>query len=212
VNFGFRYHVASLIAVFFALILGILIGGALFPDHALVDEQANLLSDLEERFRESQASLAKVQSELDASNQEWRHVLDTVSKDMLRERTIALVGMDWNKAPLIELLETAGAEVVEVEWEHLSKAEPSDDQVFIFPLEDTISGERAMVLNVLSSSGANLAFVWDSKSRPVLTTLPMGLMVDSIDTSLGKLALIIGLARGSVGHYGREKGAVGLLP
>ena len=59
-NFGFRYHVASLVAVFFSLILGILIGGALFPDHILVDEQATLISELEERFREVHANLAQM--------------------------------------------------------------------------------------------------------------------------------------------------------
>ena len=75
-NFGFRYHVASLVAVFFSLILGILIGGALYPDHVLVDEQATVITELEERFREAQASLAQVKGELDEANSAWVQLLE----------------------------------------------------------------------------------------------------------------------------------------
>ena len=49
VNLGFRYHLASLLAVLFSLVLGILIGGAVFQDSALVEEQGLLIADMEER-------------------------------------------------------------------------------------------------------------------------------------------------------------------
>ena len=52
---GLRYHVASLLAVVFSLILGILIGGAVFPDHTLVDEQALHINAMDARFRENTA-------------------------------------------------------------------------------------------------------------------------------------------------------------
>ncbi|HBN95778.1 MAG TPA: hypothetical protein DDZ66_05720 [Firmicutes bacterium] len=213
-NFGFRYHVASLVAVFFSLILGILIGGALFPDHILVDEQATLISELEERFREVHANLAQVQGELDVSNQAWGQVLDTISKDMLEARTVVFVDVDKTRvAPLAQLLKFAGAEVQEVGAAYLSEVTSREDVVFVFPLvEDTLSEEMFMVLGELATASASLAFIWDMKSKPALSDLPPSLMVDSIDTPMGQLAFIIGLARGSQGHYGRQKDAQGLFP
>ena len=91
-NMGFRYHVASLLAVFFSLILGILIGGALFPDHALVEEQALLIAELEERFRETNAKLGALQAELDFSVQAWSQLRDSIARDRLSDRAVVLVG------------------------------------------------------------------------------------------------------------------------
>ena len=213
-NFGFRYHVASLVAVFFSLVLGILIGGALFPDHALVDEQATIITELEERFKEAHASLVQVQGELDASNQAWGQVLDAVSRDMLEARTIVFVDMDKKRvAPLVQLLMSAGAEVQEIKAAYLSDFTFVEDVVFVFPLsENALSTEMLKIINELVTASANLAFVWDMHSKPILSDLPPGLMVDSIDTPLGQLSFIIGLARGSQGHYGRQKDAQGLFP
>ena len=78
-NPGFRYHVASLLAVFFSLVLGMLIGGAVFSDHSLVEEQALLISELEERFRENNAKLAVLQAELDFSTQAWLQLREALS-------------------------------------------------------------------------------------------------------------------------------------
>ena len=50
-HIGFRYHVASLVAVFFSLVLGMLIGSALFQNDGLVQEQGHIIADLENRFK-----------------------------------------------------------------------------------------------------------------------------------------------------------------
>lgn len=91
-NLGFRYHVASLLAVFFSLILGILIGGAVFPDHSLVEEQALLISELEERFRENRAQLAALQAELDLSSRAWLELKESISRGRLTGRPVVVVG------------------------------------------------------------------------------------------------------------------------
>lgn len=213
-NFGFRYHVASLMAVFFSLILGILIGGALFPDHALVDEQATLITELEERVRENQANFARVQAELDTSNLAWEHLLAALSPDLLMDRTIALVNVQESSfTPLAEIFQGLGAEVQELKDTHLSDVIPAQDVVFVFSLTaDMPSKDLQTAIGELVASGANIAFVWDSDSHPVLENLPQSLMVDSIDTSVGKLAFVLGVARKSLGHFGRQKGAQGLFP
>jgi hypothetical protein len=213
-SFGFRYHVASLLAVFFSLVLGILIGGALFPDHILVDEQALIITELEERFRQIQVNLSSAEDELNAANLAWGQLVETMSEDMLAAKTVIVVDVGLEiLSPLRTILESAGAEVMEVEASHLGELKPSEDSVFVFPLaRDSVTPEMAMVLGELASAGSHLAFVWDMASEPSLGDLPPGLKVDSIDTSMGKLALLLGLARGSEGHYGRHKGAQGLFP
>lgn len=224
-NFGFRYHVASLTAVFFSLILGILIGGALFPDHILVDEQATLLAELEERFKASQTNLMEVQGELSATNLAWDTLLNSISLEMLEKKTVILIDMEASiSASLRTALQSAGAEVhelplaslEEVSWEAeslINNGPPARDIIFVFGMFDNISSpEKSGTMHELSKAGASLAFIWDKNSQPSSENLPGGLMVDSIDTSMGQLAFILGLARGSQGHYGRQKGAQGLFP
>lgn len=213
-NFGFRYHVASLVAVFFSLILGILIGGALFPDHILVDEQAVIITELEERFRQTQASLVSAQDELKLADLAWEQLLDTMSPDMLATKTAIVVDVENELiAPLHTILEWAGAEVLEVKEPHLDEIQPAPDSFVVIPLtSDPILPEVKAVMDELASKGIHLAFVWNRISEPAIGELPQSLKVDSIDTSLGKLAFLLGIARGSQGHYGWQKGAQGLFP
>ena len=91
-NLGFRYTVASLLAEIFSLIQGILIGGAVFPEHSLVEEQALLFSELEERFRENRAQLADLQEELDLSKRASLELNERLSRDRLTGRPVVEVG------------------------------------------------------------------------------------------------------------------------
>jgi len=45
-----RYHIASLIGIFLALALGILIGNTIVGDNLLVDEQKKMIDRLEDQF------------------------------------------------------------------------------------------------------------------------------------------------------------------
>lgn len=216
-NFGFRYHVASLMAVFFSLILGILIGGALFPDHVLVDEQATVITELEERFRKSQASLAEVEEELEVARMAWAQFLDAVSKDLLTAKTVVLVDDGQMDISFLgTALQLAGAEVQTVQPALLETAVGTDlpeEITFVFSLSgDTLVAELQELWNELATSGARLAFVWDTSNEPALSDLPKSLKIDSIDTAMGQLAFLVGLARGSEGHFGRQMGAQGLFP
>ncbi len=223
-NFGFRYHVASLVAVLFSLILGILIGGALFPDHILVDEQATLLTELEERFKLSQANLVESKAELSAVNLAWDQLVHSIPGEMLANKTIVLIDTEEKTFTTLKAtLQSAGAELHElplasltdVSWqaESLINSGPARDIVFVFGLcGDAPSIEKLGTMRELSIAGAKLVFIWDKNTQPVLTELPVGLMVDSIDTSMGQLAFMLGVARESQGHYGRQKGAQGFFP
>ena len=131
-NLGFRYHVASLLAVFFSLILGILIGGAVFPDHSLVEEQALLISELEERFRENRAQLAALQAELDLSSRAWLELKESISRGRLTGRPVVVVGE--GKSSLASVLEQAGAQVEMVGLERLGQMDFHEGLTVIFPL------------------------------------------------------------------------------
>lgn len=210
-NMGFRYHVASLLAVFFSLILGILIGGALFPDHALVEEQALLIAELEERFRETNAKLGALQAELDFSVQAWSQLRDSIARDCLSDRAVVLVGAGGS--PLEAFLEQAGAQLEHIDWDGLAQIAPEKGLTIVFPLgTERLSSEQLGLVQNLAAVGANLSFVWETGLEPVLMELPPSLQVDSIDTSVGEIAFLLGLASNAQGHYGLHKDAQGLFP
>lgn len=139
-NFGFRYHLASLMAVFFSLILGILIGGALFPDNALVEEQGVLITELEERFREFHAREQVLQAELEYSNKAWSELRDVMVPQRLQARTVVLIEQAEQEGTsmLEQVLHLAGAEVKTLKGEDLAQVIPTDDLVFIIDRKSVV--------------------------------------------------------------------------
>lgn len=214
-NFGFRYHLASLMAVFFSLIFGILIGGALFTDNSLVEEQGLVISELEERFREVQTNLGSLQAELDFYSSAWGQLRDNITQNRLAAKIVVLVDNDDTKDnKLLEgILHLSGADVKKVKAEDVKQITPSDEIFFVFRLPETeVSSSLIEDANRLAMAGANLAFVWGAQEQPVLKDLPPSLQIDSVDTAMGEIALILGLAMGSRGHYGMHAGSERLFP
>ncbi|NMB01209.1 MAG: copper transporter [Firmicutes bacterium] len=213
-NFGFRYHLASLMAVFFSLILGILIGGALFPDHVLVEEQASLITELEERLKDVQSSLVALQTEKDFSSLAWSKLRDSISRNRLTARTVVLVDSEpKGDSPLVSTLRLAGAEVKEVTLDKIEDVLADEDMSFVFWLsERELSPELQGIVQKLAGTGAHLCFVWGGEVEPSLNSLPASLQVDGVDTALGEVALLLGLINRDHGHYGVQKNAQGLFP
>lgn len=208
---GFRYHVASLIAVFFSLVLGMLIGGAVFSDHTLVEEQALLIAELEERFHESSARLAALQAELDFSAEAWLKLKESIARDRLAGRTVLLVGD--GDVFLSSLLQRAGAQVEVARLEDLGQLAFPAGLSVVFPLSsEVLSSAEREAIAALSSAGARLSFVWAKDLKPPLAELPPSLQVDSIDTSVGEIAFLLALSAGVQGRYGLQPGAEGLFP
>ena len=210
-NLGFRYHVASLLAVFFGLILGILIGGAVFPDHSLVEEQALLISELEERFRENRAQLAALQAELDLSSRAWLELKESISRGRLTGRPVVVVGE--GKSSLASVLEQAGAQVEMVGLERLGQMDFHEGLTVIFPLtSERLSQTEQEIVQALAAAGTRLSFVWGRELKPSAAELPPSLQVDSIDTSFGEIALLLALSADLEGHYGLQESAQKLFP
>ncbi|HBG09083.1 MAG: copper transporter [Limnochordia bacterium] len=208
---GFRYHVASLLAVFFSLVLGMLIGGAVFSDHSLVEEQALLISELEERFRENNAKLAVLQAELDFSTQAWLQLRESIVRDRLAGRAVILVGE--GAASLLPTLQQAGAQVETVALDSLGTMAFHEGMTVVFPLRsETLSSAEREMIDILSAAGTCLSFVWEQDLEPALGELPPSLRVDSIDTSMGEIAFLLALSANLQGHYGLQRSAERLFP
>lgn len=119
--FDLRYHIASLMAVFLALGLGILVGITIVDDEALVNEQKYLIDRLEEDFRHLRGQNTLLRQEIAKQRQEAavleefaRAALPYVIRDQLAGKRIAIVQSTGHPLPegLAESLSAAGAEVV----------------------------------------------------------------------------------------------------
>jgi hypothetical protein len=119
-----RYHIASLVAVFLALGLGILIGASLLDEGRLLESQEKLIVGLEKRFDILQAERSFLETENELLNgklQEQENLFIALEVPLVEE---ALIGCSvsvvygseaWQKNwrdPLDKLLKQAGARVV----------------------------------------------------------------------------------------------------
>lgn len=214
-NFGYRYHLASLMAVFFSLILGILIGGALLPDHSLVEEQALLLSELEERFYQVQANLGTLHAQAEFSTFAWGQLRDTLVKNRLDGKTVVLLDIEERAEGegLAKIFGSSGAEVKKIRLETMTSMIPTEDMFFVFQLSKTPPSEVQLgEIYGLAEMGAQLSFVWNGWEDPPLEGLPPSLQVDGIDTYFGEIALILGLHAGTKGRFGVQGSAERLFP
>jgi hypothetical protein len=121
---GLRYHIASLVAVFLALGLGILIGAAALGERVLVRQQTRLIERLENDVtrvtterRGLQRELAAERTALQQANRFGRAILPLLVADRLSGKQVALIrlnpGAEAKSAgdDLPALIRQAGAEV-----------------------------------------------------------------------------------------------------
>lgn len=212
---GFRYHLASLVAVFFSLLLGILIGGALFQDDRLVEEQGLLIADMELQFRELQSNLQQLLENEKLSQTAWEQVKHSLAKNRLAGQTVILVTEektpDWQRVK--DLLNAAGACIYHAELSDFQNAVlPDDVLVLVWLDQDGLKEDCWTQLRDIVDKGTYVAFLESSQTKSSFPHLKSTLRIDLADTVVGEIALIQGLASRSIGHYGVRPGAEGLLP
>ena len=174
-------------------------------DHSIVDEQASLIAELEERFQELHASFALVQGELDRSNLAWSQLLDVISQDSLGQHTIVFVHDHEEDPASCTHCFWRRERTKSIRPEHLDEITPNSDHVFVFPLaQGELPPAVAEAIDTLALAGANLSFIWGKQGGPDRSVLPPSLQVDNIDTAGGKAAFILGLATGSQGYFGSQ--------
>lgn len=118
-----RYHIASLVAVFLALGLGILVGTAALGERVLVRQQGQLIERLEsdvtrltKERRDIQKDLAASRADLRQADRFGRAVVPFLVADRLYGKQVAILRVNPVAAPgtgeeLVSVLRRAGAEV-----------------------------------------------------------------------------------------------------
>ncbi len=116
-----RYHIASIVAVFLALALGILIGSTIVSDNLIVEQQKKMIDRLEEQFyalRDSEAILTadnQRQSKIISNYENYSQTLLTTLVDgKLKGVQIGVVISGDNDLPagMINALASAQANIV----------------------------------------------------------------------------------------------------
>ena len=207
---GFRYHLASLVAVFFSLLLGILIGGALFQDDGLVEEQGVLIANMEQQFRELQVSFQQLTEREKLSQKAWEQVKQVFVKNQLAGQTVIFVAEEetpeWKKAT--ELLTAAGADAIRARLRDFENAVLPEDIVVLVWLDQQGFDENQWAdLREIVDKGTYVAFLQSSQAKLPFPQWKSTLKIDCADTFIGETALIQGLASKSIGHYGIQSGA-----
>lgn len=117
-----RYHLISLISVFLALAVGVLLGTAIADRGGVRDAQIqDIRNDLERQrnlISERDEDISELQQELSANEAVMQGMSETVIADRLESQDVALVRGPWvNETVAQEVgrsLSTAGADVVDV--------------------------------------------------------------------------------------------------
>lgn len=116
-----RYHIASIVAVFVALGLGILIGSTIVGDNLLVDQQKKMIERLDEQFslvKERETKLAaesEYKEQIIANYENYSQaVLPLTVNGRLTDYKVAIVITGDSELPagMVNALSIAGAQVV----------------------------------------------------------------------------------------------------
>lgn len=134
-----RYHVISLISVFLALAIGVLLGTALSDREIITDRVRSEVSDIQQQLDEQQQLLAERNEALS----QQQGYLEAMSEDMISESLqgvdIALIRGPWASEEAAQNLEntlTSGAGADLTTFVRLPSPEPADD-----PLADQADAE-----------------------------------------------------------------------
>jgi len=105
----YRYHIGSFVAIFVALLLGILVGIGLAPNPDEFEDKVTMLKEEYRRTREAKMEELKA---LEEANRECdmltRETVAAVIRNRLADKQIALIlGRDFDRSPLPENLRAA---------------------------------------------------------------------------------------------------------
>lgn len=121
--FNLKYHIASLVAVFLALGIGILIGSAMLGNDALVEYQKQVTNRLEfqlESLRQKnesiEASASAMEMNLNTQREFNRKVLPVLIGGRLNNKNLAIIETNDYRysGNLIDVLEISGANITSV--------------------------------------------------------------------------------------------------
>ncbi|MGB4504448.1 MAG: copper transporter [Syntrophaceticus sp.] len=118
-----KYHIASLVAVFLALGIGILIGTSMIGSDTISKQQKNMIEGIEKEFtilreenKRNADALLQAQEVMSRQQQFNQEVLPLLVRDKLQGRKIAIVDLNYHKEHdgLANVFRSAGADVQSV--------------------------------------------------------------------------------------------------
>lgn len=147
-----KYHITSIVAVFLALGLGILIGSSIVGDNLLVDQQKKIIDRLEEQFyvlRDRDKKLEADNEYKDTIIKNYENYSQTVLPLLVANRlqgykvAVIVTGDSEVPAGMASALSTAGAEVVSktvvLANMYLDSAEVRESLIEFYDLEEDTS-------------------------------------------------------------------------
>ncbi len=116
--FDIRYHIASLVAVFLALSLGILLGTVIVEKGIIVQQVQKQVENLEKKYDEIRAENKDLKSQAELANLFQKEVYNSLAEGKLANRKVAVIFTSSNtlktKQDVLKSLSDAGAKPVSV--------------------------------------------------------------------------------------------------
>lgn len=114
-----RYHVISLISVFLALAIGVLLGTAMADRGVISDQLQNEVTNIQNQLDQQQQLIAERDSKISTLQQDVQSMSDTMISDKLQGRDVALVYGPWTDEAAVRdlqsVLSDAGANLTSFE-------------------------------------------------------------------------------------------------
>jgi hypothetical protein len=211
-GYSARYHATSLIAVFLALAVGILVG-AEFGGGALTTTRKNLESSLVGNLQDARSHAEDLAGELGRSNEFGEKVYPDLTGEQLQGKRLAIVALGGTLAEFVraQLFSRAsgtfggldGVIVVRSQPQNMGPVQRSTASQFETALLAGMTATRMPAVGVESTSTepSSISFF---QSNGLST-------VDDVNDTAGKVSLIFGL-RGAEGSFGVKSSADRLLP
>lgn len=195
-HIGFRYHIASLTAVFFSLGLGILIGGALLQDNRLVAEQGRIIGELESSFRVQQRQLKSSIAWIESLDSAWLQVRGVIVSDKLRGRFFQPLDVEQSDrwTPITATLHLAGAEIappIQIDDVLSTDIRQTQDNPVVLVWHCQLNPEiHGPQLEQISQAGWTVVLLEPLGWRSPSTASESGMRVEAADTLVGELLLV----------------------
>jgi len=205
--YNLRYHIASLVGVFLALALGLVLGGLVVQRGTIDRQQGSLIAGLQEEFAGLREENAELVSDNERSSAFSAMLTDQWIADRLVGKNIVVLsgsGRTDGTQAAVNAIESAGGTAVEVT---IIKPGLALDDATIESLFGQSAPESS---EVTQSIVASLALEWrgPTTERPVTTALiDAGVLdVDGLDPGMAT----VGLVNLAVAQEGPDTSALGI--
>ncbi len=151
-----RYHLISLIAIFLALALGLVVGILLVPSSAMLDRQNTMIASLEEDFEKIKEDTRLVRKNLEANLKFEKEILPYITSGVISGKNICVINTTMGKdvySHLKEIIGMGGGNLVYfLSWGEKFKFLTEKEKEKITELLPTKDTDTSVILSLVASS------------------------------------------------------------